>query len=350
MAYRRFVELWTHRYRKYSHLFKAHFSGWVAVLSFWLRRVSLGKGRELIAVIRTEHFGDIVAAEPVSRHLRHEYPDAFIVWFVKPAFRELVDVNPNIDQTFAEFCVTQRKVILSRGVFDRVFELQFRNNSHCAKCQLYLDNPIADSKTINVHTYFNFGNLLEVFAASAGIATPLSVEEQPVLYLQEAHRNKADSLNLPEQFIVIHTQTNYTPKDWPAKNWETLLTCLMETYPLDVVEIGLKSNLNIKGERYHDLCGKLSILETAEVIRRGQYFIGLDSGPAHLANASGVYGFILMGSLGAFPEYNPFSGRYAHKGNCTLIRAYGKPCVSLPAEVVIQVITEKITLDFAAKV
>lgn len=291
----------------------------------------------MIAVVRTEHFGDIVAAEPLSRHIRMLHPDAHIVWFVKPVFRELLDVNPHVDETFPEFCVTQRKVIFGRPIFDKVYSLQFRNNNHCPKCQVFIDNPIADALQINVGTYFKFGNLLEVFAKTAGIET-LPDDRQPRLYLEENHKKRVDELKLPEVYVVIHTQTNYPPKDWPVENWDRLVDHVLNSYPCHVVEIGLKSKLTVKNERYHNLCGKLSILETAEVIRRAQYFIGLDSGPAHLANAAGVFGFILMGSLDAFPEYNPFSGRYGHEENCLLISVYGKPCVSLPVPMVLNLI------------
>ena len=46
---------------------------------------------------------------------------------------------------------------------------------------------------------------------------------------------------------------------------------------------------------YLNLSNKLSILSTAEVIKRSSIFIGLDSGPSHIANAVGTKGIILMG-------------------------------------------------------
>ena len=77
-----------------------------------------------------------------------------------------MDTNPNVDESFAEFCVTQRRVLMESGVFDKVYELQFRNNNHCPICDVFVENPLAVAKGINVHTYFNHGNLLEVFAKS----------------------------------------------------------------------------------------------------------------------------------------------------------------------------------------
>ena len=131
---------------------------------------------------------------------------------------------------------------------------------------------------------------------------------------------------------MIHTQSNYAPKDWPTAKWQQLVQWLLEKYPYQVVEIGLRSDLHIQHPRYRNLCGQLTILETAEVIRRARYFIGLDSGPSHLANAAGTFGFILMGSLNEFPVYNPYSGRYGRQEQCVLIREQGVPCAQLSLE------------------
>ncbi|HEV7350631.1 glycosyltransferase family 9 protein [Telluribacter sp.] len=344
MTIRRFVELWTHRYHKYSHIFKAHALAQRAWLHFYRLKQQLPEGTQLVAVVRTEHFGDIVAAEPLSRHIRQLHPKAHIVWFVRPSFRELVETNPNVDEAFSEFCVTERGVLFEKGIFDKIYPLQFRNNNHCPKCQVFLENPIADAAGITVHTYFNYGNLLEVFAQTGGVSLP--ADDQPRLYLQDRHRQKVDALNLPGSFIVIHCQSNYAPKDWPAARWEELVHWLLDTYPYQVVEIGLRSNLNVQREGYHNLCGTLTILETAEVIRRARYFIGLDSGPSHLANAAGTFGFILMGALGDFPRYNPYSGRYGSGENCVLIRETGIPCAQLPLEKVQKPIEEVLSRPY----
>ena len=340
MSLESFTALWTHRYRKYSHIAKAHLLAYRAQLYFGSKKRSLKK--ELVAVVRTEHFGDIVAAEPLSKEIRELHPDAHIVWFVKPAFRELVETNPNVDESFSEFCVTQRRVLLETGVFDKVYELQFRNNNRCPVCDVFVDNPLAVAKGINVHNYFNFGNLLEVFAKIGGLAVP--ADDQPRLYLQERHRRKADALDLPERFIVVHCQSNYTPKDWPADRWNALIPTLADKYGLEIVEIGLSSNLSVNHPAYRNLCGQLSILETAEVIRRAEYFMGLDSGPAHLANAGGTFGFILMGALNDFSAYNPYSGRYGSGENCVLIRREGVPCAQLPLETVLDALEQKLSV------
>lgn len=332
MTLERFIQLWTHRYHKYSHILKANLLGRQAGLHFKSVKSKLKPGRKLVAVIRTEHLGDIVAAEPISRYIRALYPDAYIVWFVKPAFHELVDFNPAIDEVVKEFCVTQREVLLKTGVFDEVFQLQFINNNHCPKCQVYVKNPVAERRNINIHNYFDYGNLLEVFAQSGNLIpekTAFPADDQPKLYLQKRHVEKVDSLNLDKPLIVIHCQSNYAPKDWPTEQWEKLVKWLADHYEYQIVEIGLKSKLHVTSKAYRNLCGQLSILETAEVIRRADFFIGLDSGPSHLGNATGTFGIILMGSLNNFPFYNPYSGSYGRQENALFVRQSGLPCSAL---------------------
>lgn len=337
MTLKRFLQLWTHRYHKYSHIFKANLAGYISWLHFAIIKFRLKKGQELIAIIRTEHFGDIVAAEPISRLVRSNNPNAYIVWFVKPAYHQLIDRNPHIDETHQEFCVTERQTLLRTGIFDKVFALQFRNNNHCPKCQIFTENPTAQRLGIDVFTYFNFGNLLEVFCKTGGLIAPSESfpgEDHPRLYLSDQDRSKVDGLNLAKPFLVVHCQSNYAPKDWPQDRWECLIEWLIGHYDYDIVEIGLKSNLSLQNSAYKNLCGQLTILETAEVIRRASYFIGLDSGPSHLANAAGTFGIILMGSLNDFKSYNPYSGRFGRRENAFFVRKEGHPCADMSFEFV----------------
>src|SRR5690606_38814543 len=125
MGIKSLIDLWRHRYNKYSHIMKARLSGKKLAANL-LRAKKARSRKELIAVVRTEHFGDIVAVEPLSRKIRNRHPDAHIVWFVKPVFKELVEVNPHIDEVIPELCVTQRQHILNSRSEEHTSELQSR--------------------------------------------------------------------------------------------------------------------------------------------------------------------------------------------------------------------------------
>lgn len=334
-----FLALWKHRFRKYSGLAYAYLSAYAHAVRLWF--IKLVYRRPLIALIRTEHFGDIVALEPLSREARRVYGNrAYLVWIVKPVYKELITTNPAIDEAVDEYCVTQRRVLMRSGVFDAVHEFQFRNNNYCVYAQKFFENERANQLGINVFTYFDFGNLLEVFAKVGDL--PLPQLTQPQLYLQEHHRVRVAGAGLPKNYVVIHCQSNYAPKDWPTANWRKLIDWLIDTYDVEVVEVGLSSNLNYLHPRYQNRCGNFSLLETAEVIRHARFFVGLDSGPTHLAQAVGTYGFVLMGALNNFLHYCPFAGTYGDGTDATLIRYQEAPCAELPLELVITTLNEKI--------
>ena len=85
-------------------------------------------------------------------------------------------------------------------------------------------------------------------------------------------------------------------KDWQTGLWNGLIDHIYAMRGLRVVELGLRSPLGRNDdESYRDLCGQTSIAEMAEIIRRAALFIGIDSGPAHLANAVKIPGVILLG-------------------------------------------------------
>ena len=248
MTIERFIQLWTHRYHKYSHILKARLIGYQARLHFASVKRKLSKEQQLIAIIRTEHFGDIVAAEPISRHVRSLYPDAYIVWFVKPVFHELVDYNPAVNEVFEEFCVTRTRSAFAGNVFDEVFQLQFKNNNHCDKCQVFIENPVALERDINIFTYFNFGNLLEVFAKTGGLISEKATftgDDQPRVYLQASTGKRLIHCifrNILSCFIADLTMR----QRWPAAQWEQLIEWLTEKYDYQLIEIGMDSNLNVK--------------------------------------------------------------------------------------------------------
>lgn len=259
-----------------------------------------------------EHLGDIVACEPVIRHLKEAAPGTTITWVVRPAFRELLDSNPHVDAVVVVDCLTEWMIIRKHGSYDKVVDLHV-NYRTCQCCGIPLiktkGNPFVDGAR-----WLDHGNLLAAFSVGAGLP---KLSGQPQVYIQDTHRAKVDTLGLPEQFCVVHRRSNDLEKDWPDGRWRELIQWMTRGLHLDVVEVGQRGNGENEvlpdeafGPRYRDLRGVTGILETAEVIRRAALFVGIDSGPAHLANAVGTPGAVLLGRYKDFRSYNPFSGFY----------------------------------------
>jgi len=97
-------------------------------------------------------------------------------------------------------------------------------------------------------------------------------------------------------YIVCAMGTKFDTKDWGEDRWEEWAKVLTRDYPrLGLVLIGV-SDEHERTERVArhwcgptlNLCGKLTPRESAGVLRYARCFVGHDSGPMHLAAATGL--------------------------------------------------------------
>jgi ADP-heptose:LPS heptosyltransferase len=269
-----------------------------------------------IGIGLVEHFGDIVACEPVARHLRKRHPDAEISWVVRAPYRSLIDHNPHVDRTIAVDCLTDWIKWRSHDAFDRVVDLHV-NGRICQACRIPL-NKTEGNLSIDGDNHLKYGSLLQAFCLGAGLP---ALNDAPRAYIPEETARSVDAFGLPEKFAVVHCVSISPPgKDWQASKWDELARRLMQQYELPVVEVGLDRTLASDTPGYVDLTGRTDLLQMAEVIRRAAIFIGIDSGPAHFANALSTPSVILLGKLPHFEKYNPYSGEFAKERGVRLVR------------------------------
>ncbi|MDZ7897032.1 MAG: glycosyltransferase family 9 protein [Arcicella sp.] len=337
----RTIEIWKYRYKKYTNVLVSTLRWLVTIITIKIQKI-FNPQTQFIGVLLAEHFGDIVACEPLSEEIKKQYPNAKIYWIVRKPYRELLDYNSYIDTVIEEYSVFYSILLAKFNAFDVFFNCHLSGLRRYPYLQKTLQNPLAISKNILTNNYFDHGNILDVFAKVSGLPT---VNTAPKIYIPPHVELSVNQLNLPERFVVIHCHSNYSPKDWQIYYWEKLVADLLSEFDYHVIEIGLRSTLNIYHSQYHNYCGKLSLLQTAELIKRSKYFIGIDSGPAHFANAVGTYGILLFGKLGDFEDYMPYSGTYQDKSNATLIVKKGYPCSELGYEEVWDVIKNEISYE-----
>ncbi|RYC70623.1 glycosyl transferase [Spirosoma sordidisoli] len=332
-----FRTLWTYRYRKYTHIAGKFVS--FALKYIHLQRLKLkAGGRPLVAIILSEQMGDIIACEPVARDVRQRHPDAYIIWVVREAYIELVKHHPDLDGYLVEKCPSERMWLIRSGIYDKVYNLHISHRK-CKYCPEDPINPTADQIGLTFDNYYHRGDLLYMFSQAAGLP---ALTDEPRMYIPEPVRERVASLKLPARPIVIHCQSSHVLRDWPAENWNRLVQWLIDTYRYPVVEIGLKPVVHINDSQYISVCGQLNLLETAEVIRHARLFVGIDSGPAHMANAGGTESVLLLGKLFDFVDYLPYSGRYKRGEGVTILNKFGYPCAELPYEWVQQAVAQRL--------
>ncbi len=318
-------EIWIHHFVKYTHILGKF---WTVLLKYArLRWTKLRAGnRPLIAIVLSEQMGDIIACEPVVREVRRRHPNGYLVWFVREPYVELVSHHPDLDGYLIEKCPSERMYLLGTGVFDRVYNLHISHRK-CRYCPEDPVNPTADRIGLTFNNYYDRGDLLYVFSQAAGLP---ALTDNPRMHIPADVRQRVADRNLPAGIIVIHAQSSHVLRDWPADHWNRLVRWLLATYPYSIIEVGLTPVVTVANSRFINLCGQLSLLETAEVIRSARLFIGIDSGPAHMANALGTDGLILLGQLFNFVDYRPYSGRYKRGEGITILNYLGHPCAELP--------------------
>jgi len=114
---------------------------------------------------------------------------------------------------------------------------------------------------------------------------------------------RAPQLNLPEnlifpeslknsstqKIIVIHLGASTQSRRWPQDNWIELIKLLLSEYGITLIgDLEDSKKLFLAAPELRDSVSDLSgktWLETAQIIKRADLFIGANSGPAHLASA-----------------------------------------------------------------
>lgn len=291
-------------------------------------KASMRPGQRLICIGLIEHFGDIVACEPVIRHVRARNPDAYLVWLVREPYRELVAFHPELDEVLLVTCMTEYSLLVEAEPADEFIDLHV-NLRACTKFG-FIHRKRRGDTTINVSNYYSHGGLMEAFCKSAGLP-PLT--EGPQLHLPSTVRAEVDTLVPAGPFILIHASSNETARDWQTTRWVELIGSLASASGVGFIEVGLKPLVAGSVPGVVDLCGRLSLPQLAEVIRRSVGFIGMDSGPAHMANAFSRPSVILMGSYRAFDRYMPYSG-FLHEHAKEMLIRWDGPAALIPVDVV----------------
>jgi ADP-heptose:LPS heptosyltransferase len=294
------------------------------------------KRRKKIALVNLdEHIGDIVACEPVSRIVRKESPDAYILWLTKYRYKSLVQHNPAIDLTLGLTCLFEW-VVLKTLIKKLIPALKLIDlHIHKRLCTSFgVESKNENDYGIALENYFSYGNILETFLMAANLPKN---DLPPLFYFKKGFRVK-----VPLNCIVLHCSSNELSKDWEDQKWNDL-AALLTGAGYQVAEVGLHNKLGTVHSSY-DFCGKLSLQGIAFFIKKSKLFIGIDSAFAHVANAVDTPGVILLGHYRRFQKYMPYSGRYKNGHNATVIQ-YNGYVKDIPTQIVFEAVIERLKLS-----
>ncbi|MBI4371169.1 MAG: hypothetical protein HY552_02610 [Elusimicrobia bacterium] len=278
-----------------------------------------------VLVVRLSSLGDVVLTRPVFAGLRARWPDARLAILVKPAYAPVVQAWPEIDET-----------IVFRGLRRAFREIGSRRFTHLldlhATPRSLLLRLLAGVPNVSVYRkdalarrlFVAFGRRSPALArgtaeryldALAAWGVPPAPPEAPArldaLALDPlARKLEQAGTRAGDRLVGLHPGAAWATKRWPAERFAALCGRLSAA-GFKPVLVGASGDAALcariaAASGAVDLAGRLTLAELAALMGRLALFVANDSGPMHLAAASGVPVVAIFGStsreLGFFPQ------------------------------------------------
>ena len=252
----------------------------------------------VILLGRHQHMGDVLMASAVIRHLRQLHPDAAVFFATQRRYHALVAHNPHLDHVVDCECMGSLLALAKHPAFDRQ-HLLVPSDTYCELCGVSYGDPLQGHQAAGRQApWFHHGRhlvelMFERVGASGADPTP---EIHVPADVRVTIRNRLSRL-VPAgaSLVAMHTRTPHWPaKQWPVDNFIALMRRVTTELGMQVVVLGSEKAPDLP-PGVIDLTRRTSMLETAAVLAEADVFVGLDSGPSHLASAVGTPSVILFG-------------------------------------------------------
>ncbi len=269
--------------------------------------------------------GDAVMSMPFISGLAHAWPDAEIHVLTRPHLAELYKYNPYIESLIP--VNDKRRFSGWRGVIKKIRKMKFeqalclphsfssalflffagiekRYGRACSGRSMLFTHPVYGK--IEDYTAHQSDYYLEMLFAVTGF---MPNERLPLVYLSDVQRNRASELlmNLKRPVLGIFCSAAYGPaKIWPQENFAELGRRYISKTGGSVLLFGGSSDAQVNekimasiGNGALNIAGLTDLLESVAVMERCDAVVANDSGPMHLAAASGTK------TVGIFGSTNP---------------------------------------------
>ena len=249
-------------------------------------------------IIRFSSIGDIVLTTPVIRCLKKQVPDAEVHFLTKDAFRSIVEYNPYIDklQVLAhswELMIEELKTEAYDYIIDLHHNVKTLKVKHALKkksfsfAKLNIEKYIYTTLKFNVlpemHIVDRYLKTVEFFGVKndgAGLDYFITTQEETT---------KSDiPVSHYAGYIACVIGAALGTKRWPVHKWKEF--CEKIDHP--VILLGGKEDTAAGNEiaavdsiKIYNACGKFSINESADLVRKAKVVVTNDTGLMHIAAA-----------------------------------------------------------------
>ena len=279
----------------------ACYFAWLFVLIRYFRIVSPQK--TFIGISMDGDYGDIIASEPILSALKEKFGEVDITWIASSQYQPLLEFHPLVNRFIDLKFTLLSHFLIQSNPFHHHYSLHLSGFRKDSTTDTVIVNPRADALGISLSNYYLNYNLLEVASQLADVGL---LKGQPHLYVDQ------EEIELPflTPYWVIHCKSNMGWRDWTDEKWVKLLDLIIQKWGVHILEIGRVHPLPYQHPNYKSVVGKTSVMTMMKLIKNAQFFIGLDSGPTHMANAFEIPGLVLCGEFSHFKTYMPYSGFY----------------------------------------
>jgi len=333
-----------------------------------------------ILIVNVNWLGDVLFSTPAIRAIRKRYPHAYIACMIVPRCREVLELNPHLDEIIIydekkEYKGLGGKLRLISALKARRFDTVFlfhrsltrtlmvalsgikeRVGIYNPKRGFLLTKKVEPQKS-DVHKVEQFLIIVKVKdIPAAGKNMELFISEEDEAFARDYLRSEGVKEGKP--IIVLNPGGNWNLKRWPAENFAKLGDKLAGLFEAQILITGAEKDIElgntIAGMMKHKpvvTCGKTTLRQLAAVLKRADLVISNDSGPMHIAVSQGTKTIALFG-----PTDPKVTGPYGGEGYVVIQKPSGKPeceitCYNLRCEdnVCMKAITVEDVLKEAGK-
>lgn len=257
-----------------------------------------------VLIIQTSYLGDVILATPLIEKLKKKYPLLIIDFLLRKGNENILENNPYLNNILVwdkQKNKYQNLKNISKQVrknrYDAVFNLHRFASSGLitafsgAKHKIGFDkNPLSFTYTVKLkHEIGNNKHEVERNISLLNGFTDMHLEN-PKLYPSENDFNKIKEYT-HSPYLCLAPGSVWFTKQLPAEKWVELLKKTDNKYT--IIFIGSQNDYalseNIIKECSHlkslNLCGKLTILQSAALMQKATMNYVNDSAPLHVASA-----------------------------------------------------------------
>lgn len=264
-----------------------------------------------LLIIRFSAFGDVTQALSIPSVVNRNLPEAQVHWVIRQDLSELLEGHPHIHQVYkldrslglkGLYKIAQE---LRRQHFTHIYDAHNNLRSRFLSCYLRLFRSVQFIRksqfrfkrfllfTLRINTYqLPFSGQRDLLQPLQKWGWDTSLPPAPQLFL------KGTESSHHEPYIAIAPSAAHALKRWPIDYWKQLIEILPH-HNFKVLGGPGEDFLNELAQnapnRVEILAGKLSLQQSAEVIRQAKLVISNDTGLLHIAEQLGKPTLALMG-------------------------------------------------------